>query len=93
MGMITYLIVLFSILLIAIASKNWKNSSQYTLISSIIFAISFTFEVVLNLNLDSPYKGLIQRIIEGSILFWISYSAFYFSNKSYQQIRNLKSKI
>ncbi len=93
MGMITYLIVPFSILLIAIASRNWKNSIQYTLISYIIFAISFTFVVILNLNLDSPYKGLIQRIIEGSILFWIVYGAFYFSNKYYQQNANLKSKI
>lgn len=93
MGMITYLIVPFSILLIAIASRNWKNSTQYTLISYIIFSISFTFVVVLNLNLDSLYKGLFQRIIEGSVLFWIAYGAFYFSNKSFQQIRNLKSKI
>ncbi|WP_396170080.1 DUF998 domain-containing protein [Flavobacterium sp.] len=86
MGMVTYLIVPFSILLIAIDSRKWKNSKQYTLISFIIFAISFTFVVVLNLNLDSPYKGLIQRIIEGSMLFWITNSAFYFSHKSYQQI-------
>ena len=85
-GMITYLIVPFSILLITIASIKWKNSLQYTLISFLIFAISFTFVAVLNLNLDSPYKGLIQRIIEGSILFWIGYTAFYFSNKSFQQI-------
>ena len=93
MGMLTYLIVPFSILLIAIASRNWKNSIPYTLFSYIIFTISFTFVIVLNLNLDSHYKGLIQRIIEGSILFWIAFSAFYFSNKSFQQIRNLKSKI
>jgi hypothetical membrane protein len=86
MGMITYLIVPFSILLIAIDSRNWENSRQYTLVSFIIFAISFTFVVVLNLNLDSPYKGLIQRIIEGSILFWITTSAFYFSDKSFQKI-------
>lgn len=93
MGMITYLIVPFSILLIAIDSRKWENSSQYTLISFILFAVSFTFVVILNLNLDSPYKGLIQRIIEGSILFWIANSAFYFSDKSFQQFRNLKSKI
>jgi hypothetical protein len=86
MGMITYLIVPFSILLIAIASTKWKNSGQFTFVSFLVFAISFTFVVILNLNLDSPYKGLIQRIIEGSILFWITYASFNFSNKSYQQI-------
>ena len=86
MGMTTYLIVPISILLIAIASTKWKNSSQFTLVSFLIFAISFTFVVVLNVNLDSTYKGLMQRIIEGSILFWIAYGSFYFSNKWYQQI-------
>ena len=91
MGMITYLIVPFSILLIGIASRNWKNSLQFTLISYLIFGVSFTFVIIINLNLDSPYKGLIQRIIEGSILFWIANGAFYFSNKSFQQIRNLSA--
>lgn len=86
MAMITYLIVPFSIVLIAIASTKWKNNIQFSRISFLIFAISFTFFIVLNFNLDSPYKGLIQRIIEGSILFWIVYGSFYFSNKSYQQI-------
>jgi hypothetical protein len=57
----------------------------------LLFVFTFTFFIVLNFNLDSPYKGLIQRIIEVSILFWIVYGSFYFSNKSYQQIviRNL----
>jgi len=91
MGMITYLIVPFSILLIAIASTKWKNSLQFSLVSFLISAISFAFVVVLNLNLDSPCKGLIQRIIEGSILFWIAYGSFYFSNKSYQQNTNQNS--
>jgi hypothetical protein len=86
MGMITYLIVPISIVFIAIASRKWTNSAQFTVISYLIFAISITFVVVLNLNLDSAYKGLIQRIIEGSILFWIAYGSFYFSNKSFQQI-------
>jgi hypothetical protein len=52
----------------------------------LLFVFTFTFFIVLNFNLDSPYKGLIQRIIEVSILFWIVYGSFYFSNKSYQQI-------
>ncbi len=86
MGMLTYLIVPFSIFLIAIASTKWKNNLQFSFISFLISAISFTFFIVLNLNLDSPYKGLIQRIIEGSILFWIAYCSFYLSNKWNQQI-------
>lgn len=81
MGLITYLVVPFSILLIAIASLKWKNSLKYTFTSGLVFIISLLFFIILNLNLDSPYKGLMQRIIEGSILLWIAYGAYHFSNK------------
>lgn len=81
MGMITYLVVPFSILLIAIASLKWKNSLKYTLVSFLVFIISSIFFVILISNLDSPYKGLLQRVIEGSFLLWIAYGAVHFSNK------------
>ncbi len=77
MGFVTYTIVPFSILLIGIASKKWNNSIRLSNISYLIFTISFLFVIILNLNLDSPYKGLIQRIIEGSILFWIVYCGYF----------------
>lgn len=70
-GFLTYLIVPFSILLVAIGSKKWRNSSTYTNLSFLLAIVSFAFFMILNANLDSPYKGLIQRIIEGSILLWI----------------------
>lgn len=81
MGIITYLVVPFSILLIAIASLKWKNSLKYTFGSGLVFLVSFIFVIILNLNLDSPYKGLLQRIIESCFLFWIAYGAYHFSNK------------
>jgi Protein of unknown function (DUF998) len=71
MGLITYMIVPFSILLIAIASRKWKNGLYLSNISYLVFIISFLFVVILNANLGSQFKGLIQRVIEGSILFWI----------------------
>lgn len=76
MGFVTYMIVPFSILLIGIASRKWKNGARLSNISYLVFIISFLFVMILNANLDSPYKGLIQRIIEGSILFWIIYSSY-----------------
>lgn len=78
MGFITYCIVPVSILLIAMASRKWKNSTSFSNISFVLAVISFCFVVLLNVNLHSPYKGLIQRIIEGSILIWITVCSFYF---------------
>lgn len=85
MGFVTYCIVPVSILLIAMASRKWKNSTSFSNISFVLSIISFCFVVLLNTNLHSPYKGLIQRVIEGSILIWIALCSFYF-------IKNKESK-
>jgi len=84
-GMLTYLIVPISVVGFGIASRKWSNSQFLSNISLILGFLSFVFVVVLNKNLDSHYKGLIQRIIEGSILLWIVYIAIA-SKKSYQQL-------
>lgn len=88
-GMLTYLIVPISISFIGIASRKWQNISPLSNVSLFIAVFSFVFVVIFNLNLDSDYKGLLQRIIEGSILFWVFYTAIA-SKKYYQQnlIRN-----
>lgn len=86
-GMLTYLIVPISILLIGIASRKWNHAIALSNVSFIIATISFIFMIIFNANLDSNYKGLLQRVIEGSILFWIVYTAIA-SKKSYQQIPN-----
>jgi hypothetical protein len=77
MGFLTYLVVPFSILFVGIASQKWKNAASFSKWSSLLAALSFCFFIVLNTDLQSPYKGLIQRIIEGSILLWIVLCAFY----------------
>jgi len=84
-GMLTYFIVPISILCFGIASRKWHNSALLSNISILIAIFSFSFVILLNQNLDSNYKGLIQRIIEGSILLWIVYIAIA-SKKSYQQL-------
>ncbi|MES2810903.1 MAG: DUF998 domain-containing protein [Bacteroidota bacterium] len=76
-GFLTYLIVPFSILFIAIASKKWKNAGFFSNSGFALAAISFVFFMVLNADFESPYKGLIQRVIEGSILLWIACCSFY----------------
>jgi Protein of unknown function (DUF998) len=84
-GMVTYLIVPISILFIGIATFKSKNNLSLSKISIITAIISFLLMIILNSNLDSIYKGLIQRIIESSILIWIIYTANA-SKKSYQQL-------
>ena len=79
MGFLTYLTVPFSILLVAIASQKWKNATFFSNVSFLLAALSFGFFIVLNTDLQSPYKGLIQRVIEGSILLWIILCALYVS--------------
>lgn len=84
-GMFTYLVVPFSILGFGISARKNTNGNQLSNISIVLALVSFSFVILLNQNLNSPYKGLIQRIIEGSILLWILYVAFA-SKKSYQQL-------
>lgn len=77
MGFVTYCIVPVSIFLIAMVSRKWQNGVVFSNISFILAFISFCSVGLLNANLHSPYKGLIQRIIEGSILVWIAICSYY----------------
>ena len=76
-GLFTYLTVPFSIILISIASRKWDNAAVYANLSVVSACICLSSFVVLNADLQSPYKGFVQRIIEGSILLWILASAVY----------------
>ncbi len=73
MGMITYFVVPLSILVIGISSSQWKNAAKFNFITCAIGLFSFAAMLVLNVSLETSFKGLIQRIIEGSILIWIVY--------------------
>lgn len=76
-GFLTYCIVPFAILFIGIASNKWNNAKILTYISFALFIVSLSFVGMLNTNLQSPYKGIIQRVIEVSILVWIIIFSFY----------------
>lgn len=80
-GFLTYCIVPFAILLIGIASNKWKNASSISYVSYLFFLTSLIFVGILNTNLNSPLKGIIQRTIEGSILMWIFFFSFYLYKK------------
>ena len=76
-GALTYLIVPVSLILIGFGIKKW----QYIKIISIICgSVAIVFGFVLSENPNGNYIGLFQRLIEGSILFWLISFAFYLKN-------------
>nr|WP_294933879.1 DUF998 domain-containing protein [uncultured Flavobacterium sp.] len=78
-GFLTYLVVPITMFMIALSARKWKNGIKFSNISLVLSFLSFCFVGLLNAELTSPYRGLIQRIIEGSILLWVAICAFYIS--------------
>ena len=76
-GAFTYLIVPISLILIGIAAKKWQNKKFISTLSLICGVIALIFSFLLFSNPTGNYIGLFQRIIEGSILFWLVNFAFY----------------
>ncbi|MES2747803.1 MAG: DUF998 domain-containing protein [Bacteroidota bacterium] len=76
MGMLTYLLTPIGLLCIGISVRKKLFYSNFSIV---IAVLSFLFVLVLNVAIQTPYKGIIQRVIEGSFLIWIAYSAFYLS--------------
>ena len=68
MGMMTYLFVPIALLCIGISNRSKLFLSNYTIATAV-----FSFVLVFVLDVQSPLKGLIQRLIEGSFLLWILY--------------------
>lgn len=77
MGLMTYLIVPFSTFIITLDFRKNQQSHPFVKYGILLSVLGFIFVILLNLNLDSPYKGFIQRIIEGAILTWIVLYAVY----------------
>ncbi len=70
-GMLTYIFVPISLLVIGISflkSEDYSNMGKLAIASAVI---SFLFMFMLTSEPVPSYAGLYQRIIEGSILFWI----------------------
>lgn len=67
-GLLTYLFVPIALLCIGISNRTKLFFSNYTIVTA-----TFSFVLVFVLDVHSPLKGLIQRLIEGSFLLWILY--------------------
>ena len=76
-GALTYLIVPFSILLIAISARKWNNGKTISTIGLICGVNAFVFSALLTSDPTGEYIGLFQRLTECSFLFWLISFSFY----------------
>jgi hypothetical protein len=76
-GLLTYIFVPMSILIIGIGLRNSKNYLRLSNIAIICGLICIVFIGVLMSNLSSNYEGIIQRIIESLFILWIITCSLY----------------
>ena len=77
MGFLTYIVVPFSLISIGLSTRRIMHLKKYANVSMLCGGLAFVFVVLLFGNPTGSFIGLIQRIIEGSILFWVMYTALY----------------
>ena len=82
-GALTYLIVPWCILAIGFKAKAWPNSKNISLTTLLCSLIAICFVFVFFSDPGSNLKGLYQRIIEGSVLYWMLTMAFYIKKKRF----------
>ena len=76
-GMLTYLIVPVSLIILGIAAWKWNKGKYVSYFGIICGLTAVIFVAVLSSDLQSKFAGLYQRIIEGSILLYIFICSVY----------------
>ncbi len=79
-GALSYLIVPICLILIGISAKKWQNGKSISLLSIICGLVAIVFSFALSSNPTGNFIGLFQRLVEGSILFWLINFALYIKN-------------
>ena len=72
-----YMVVPVCLLIVGFNLKNRDYFAAGSKVSLICGALSLGFVVLLFNDPSNAFVGLFQRIIEGSILFWVIYVSFY----------------
>jgi amino acid transporter len=75
--MLTYLIVPVCLIVLSNAARTWPNARKVATTGIICGLTAIIFVALLTINIHSPYAGLYQRIVEGSILLFIVITANY----------------
>lgn len=76
-GLLTYLFVPISLILLGVAARKWKEAAFVSYSGIICGIIAIFFVGVLSNDLHCELAGLYQRIIEGAILMWILFCSAY----------------
>lgn len=79
-GVLTYLVVPISLIMLGVAARNWKNGNRVALTGIGSGLICLLFVGILSSDPQSNFVGLFQRIIEGCVLFFIVNCSFYLIN-------------
>ena len=75
-GFLVYTTVPFCLMGIGFTLKKINGWTKLSKVSIITGVIAICFVVFLFVNLEGPFIGLYQRIVEGSILFWVVFTAY-----------------
>ena len=79
-GSLTYCVVPLCLIGSGISFGKISNAKRLGKLSLLCGILALIFILLLFGNPTGPYIGLFQRVVEGSILFWIVYTAFYIKN-------------
>ena len=80
-GFLVYATVPFCLIGIGFLSKKIIGPTKFSKTSLLCGAIAICFVVLLSGNPTGPFVGLFQRIIEGSILFWVVFTGYTIQTK------------
>lgn len=76
-GLFTYITVPFFVIMLGFAAAKWKDIKYSGKLILLCGFVSLVFAVVFFSQLNSPFGGLIQRTLEGSILLALLLTALY----------------
>ncbi|MBT8304899.1 MAG: hypothetical protein KJP09_10545, partial [Bacteroidia bacterium] len=74
------MIVPFAIIAIGIQTKSWQNYRAFAMMTLSCGSIALVFAWLMMANPNGNYIGLFQRLVEGSILFWVVNTAVKIKN-------------
>ena len=77
-GLLTYIIVPISLIIIGVSARKWANNKYVSHVSIFCGLTSVLLVGILSSDLQSKFAGLYQRIIEGLILAFIITCSIYF---------------
>lgn len=75
-GMLTYLLVPITLLIIGTYLNVYKELKSISIITFLFAGLIILFLVLFMGALETNYKGLLQRLLEGTILTWILVMSF-----------------